>query len=133
MNIKIGKKWVESLRNGEYTQTTENLRSTEGYCVMGVLCDLHYKETAEGWWNYDENENYTYETFTGEEEKYFIPLEVMNWAELKNINPRFTEYVDKTKYSEAELSEKTHLVSLNDKNTSFNELADIIEKYMEIL
>jgi hypothetical protein len=37
-NIK--KRWVEALRSGNYKQTTGALRKDDGFCCLGVLCDI---------------------------------------------------------------------------------------------
>lgn len=49
MNKEVKAKWVAALRSGEYKQATGRLRSDDGFCCLGVLCDLHSKETGEGW------------------------------------------------------------------------------------
>ena len=33
-------KWLTALRSGDYTQTTGNLRTEQGHCCLGVLCDI---------------------------------------------------------------------------------------------
>jgi hypothetical protein len=45
-NIK--KRWVEALRSGNYKQTTGCLRNGDGFCCLGVLCDI---VDPEGWGN----------------------------------------------------------------------------------
>ena len=32
--------WVDALRSGEYSQTTETLQDTNGYCCLGVACQV---------------------------------------------------------------------------------------------
>lgn len=34
------KKWIAALRSGEYEQTTEVLKNDEGFCCLGVACDI---------------------------------------------------------------------------------------------
>lgn len=35
-------KWLAALRSGDYIQATHQLKSPEnGYCCLGVLCDVH--------------------------------------------------------------------------------------------
>jgi hypothetical protein len=34
------KKWVEALRSGKYTQTRRYLRTHQGYCCLGVACEV---------------------------------------------------------------------------------------------
>jgi len=33
-------KWVLALRSGEYSQTTGKLQDEQGYCCLGVACDV---------------------------------------------------------------------------------------------
>ena len=40
MDKKLKKKWVKALRSGQYQQTHGQLRTEEGYCCLGVLCDV---------------------------------------------------------------------------------------------
>jgi hypothetical protein len=49
MNPEIKARWVAALRSGEYQQTTGNLRTENGFCCLGVLCDLHSKATGIEW------------------------------------------------------------------------------------
>lgn len=37
------KKWVAALRSGEYKQTKEYLHDPNGYCCLGVACDVASK------------------------------------------------------------------------------------------
>jgi hypothetical protein len=41
MDAELKKKWVEALRSGEYTQTQGHLKSSEGFCCLGVLCEVN--------------------------------------------------------------------------------------------
>lgn len=34
------KKWVEALRSGKYNKTKKVLRNQEGYCCLGVACEV---------------------------------------------------------------------------------------------
>lgn len=72
MNPEIKAKWVAALRSGEYTQTSGSLKSEDGHCCLGVLCEISKLETGFG---VDENlaENY------GDDR---ICDTVQNWANL---------------------------------------------------
>lgn len=39
-------KWLTALRSGEYSQTSYSLRDENGFCCLGVLCDII---DPEGW------------------------------------------------------------------------------------
>jgi hypothetical protein len=40
MKAKYKKKWLAALRDGEYEQTAGRLADDDGYCCLGVLCDV---------------------------------------------------------------------------------------------
>lgn len=40
MDPAIKEKWVAALRSGAYEQGRNQLRTANGYCCLGVLCDL---------------------------------------------------------------------------------------------
>jgi hypothetical protein len=40
MDAEVKQKWVSALRSGEYPQTKRSLRNDEGFCCLGVLCDV---------------------------------------------------------------------------------------------
>ena len=46
MDADIKIKWIEALRSGPYPQEREALRTPDGYCCLGVLCDI---VAPEGW------------------------------------------------------------------------------------
>lgn len=111
MNKVIKKKWLKELRSGKYLQCQRSLKVNGKYCCLGVLCDIHRKETK-GKWVDDDKDN---------EEGYLnsynvLPIEVKNWAELNKANPSVTGQT---------------LAYFNDEvQASFNEIADLIEKHL---
>lgn len=40
MNPELKAKWVAALRSGEYEQITGSLKEPDGYCCLGVLCEV---------------------------------------------------------------------------------------------
>lgn len=42
-NIKL---WVEALRSGEYQQSQKVLHNNQGYCCLGVACEVYQKEVG---------------------------------------------------------------------------------------
>jgi hypothetical protein len=44
MNPNIKSLWLEALRSGRYAQTKNYLRTNNGFCCLGVLCDLAEKD-----------------------------------------------------------------------------------------
>lgn len=43
-NTEVIKKWVAALRSGDYRQTEGWLHDENGYCCLGVLCDIAVKD-----------------------------------------------------------------------------------------
>ncbi len=116
MNREIKAKWVAALRSGEYSQGKNYLRTNEGFCCLGVLCDLHRKEMQEGDWHYggtlaDGTRKYHVYLEAGS----FLPSRVMDWAGLHECNPFLIDLQDS-------------LSGLNDRGKTFEEIADVIEK-----
>lgn len=118
MNETIKERWVSALRSKKFPQTKEHLKDNNGFCCLGVLCEIAVEDgviapptkhpvTLE--WLY-ENEGGT------------LPPKVMEWAEINEENP-YVEYTQDGGYFYDSLSE------LNDaKSMTFPEIADIIEK-----
>jgi len=53
---KWQKKWLEALESGEYVQTTGALCDGNGFCCLGVACDvlgLEAEKQPSGMWLYD--------------------------------------------------------------------------------
>lgn len=101
-------RWVEALRSGRYTQTSKYLHAGDGFCCLGVLCDL---DGDAGWDERgDTDETYggiIYSTASGDTE---MPgPEVLEWAGLS-------------------LSQSERLAEMNDRGASFEEIADEIER-----
>lgn len=40
MDQELKAKWVKALRSGDYKQTQDFLRDEDGFCCLGVLCDV---------------------------------------------------------------------------------------------
>lgn len=113
MNPEVKEKWVAALRSDEYDQGKNLLRFEGKFCCLGVLCDLHAKETGTEW-DIVEDVRETYLEMNG-----YLPPEVVRWAELDTNNPR-------VKVVREELVEKD-LAYLNDVGYSFYQISDLIE------
>lgn len=44
-------KWLKALRSGEYSQTSCTLKDSDGFCCLGVLCDVI---DPNGWISHEE-------------------------------------------------------------------------------
>lgn len=108
MNPQVKEKWIEALRSGEYIQDVAHLRTNSGYCCLGVLTDLYFKETGSP----DEQ----WEPACGG--KYY-------WAKGLDTTPPTTVCFW------ADISQNTEdvLIQMNDKEgRSFSEIADYIQE-----
>lgn len=112
MNLDIKSDWVEALRSGNYKQSTTFLKTDEGFCCLGVLCDLHSKATGEGSWK-----GTFYVLESGDYSDEILPDAVRKWAGLERHNPSVLYAVD--------LSDTVS--ELNDSGTTFSRIADLIE------
>ena len=73
MKKTIAYKWADALESGDYPQAVGALRTKEGFCCLGVLCNLHaqaYPATAAR-----ELHPHIYMGQTGE-----LPGPVVEWA-----------------------------------------------------
>jgi len=105
MKKEIADKWVEALRFGKYKQGRTLLHdyNNNSFCCLGVLCDLGYASPHNSGAEYIENDP--------------------DLAKMCYL---------KTKDGEIDILETT-LAKENDNGKSFEEIANIIEKYYEEL
>jgi hypothetical protein len=118
MHSDIKQLWVEALRSGEYIQDRGQLRSSRGYCCLGVLCDLY---DPAGWATY----GHSYD----EAMRLALPENVAAWAGIMNDpyfisnSPDYADFVNETRLN------WIYLTSLNDDaRMSFAAIADVIER-----
>lgn len=76
MKSAIKTQWVAALRSGAYKKTKGVLSDSEGFCCLGVLCDLHRKAHPDLTWD---ARNGVYE-YLGVSD--LLPHDVMEWAGL---------------------------------------------------
>lgn len=105
--------WIQALQSGEYPQTTGHLHTKNGYCCLGVLCDIYEKQTGQGEW--DGRQNSIVYSFKLPSAKlpsaagvHFPPNEVLNWVE----SPQ---------------SVIEGLAGINDKGGTFAEIVEILQ------
>ncbi len=85
MNPTIKAKWTAALRSGEFRQGRQVLRNApqddgiRDYCCLGVLCELHRRETGKGEWF-----GSRYKTISGDSSASSLPGAVARWAGLVN-------------------------------------------------
>ena len=132
MNPEVKQKWIDALRSGDYEQGSEKLRTPNGYCCLGVLCDLYAQEHDTQWEfrGYDENADETnphpmdYWYFGDQSE--FLPESVMNWAGLKTHNPSVR--VDVEDNDEDNWYFQDEIANVNDSGYTFMDLSKIIQE-----
>lgn len=109
MKKEIKDQWVAALRSGNYKQTRSKLHTDEGYCCLGVLCDI----SKLGRWEESWRGNGEYE--------YFI-----------DTNNKATAYPPRpvSIHVDLNLVDVDDLAMMNDRGCSFGEIADHIERYI---
>jgi hypothetical protein len=113
MNARIKDLWVAALRSGKYRQTKRVLADKDGYCCLGVLCEVAIQDGM----NLRVDPNYhrddmTVKSYDGA--TTVPPQKVwMDWAGMPEANP-YVAY--------------SSLATLNDGGKSFKFIADIIER-----
>jgi len=102
MKKALKRQWIAALRSGEYEQTRDKLHDAEGFCCLGVACDLF----VDDWWEWDSADEYYYLSKGGD--SMVLP----------------------NKCNEAwglSLTEEIFLRDMNDNGSTFAEIADWIE------
>lgn len=116
-------KWVAALRSDEYQQTTGRLRDENGYCCLGVACDV---ARSEGLGDWDGNH---FDTQCGQEDQV-LTRDVADWLGLANSNGGLTTAgADAFRGVEPEDFLTSNLAKLNDDDgLTFDAIADVIEQ-----
>jgi hypothetical protein len=109
MNPQIKQKWVSALRSGDYKQGQNFLRTDNGFCCLGVLCDLYIKENNVEWELVNNGNYYEFQYKVAA-----LPLSVIEWSGVEGYNPLVNDEI-------GTLSE------LNDSGSTFEQIADVIE------
>lgn len=116
------KKWVDALRSGEFKQTKGCLQDADGYCCLGVACDLYSKVHNISWASgLLDRKNFL-------DASQYLPSVVVAWLGLKD----FSGSVFNRK-EDGSVECKVCLLDLNDrKNFTFEEIAKVIEETPEL-
>ena len=111
------KAWLAALRSGTYKQIEGKLRDNDGYCCLGVACELHdatkWEEGAGGWEYWPEDPTRAIED---DGERIDEDMGVVE------LSPSLLEWLG--------LTDEGHriLASMNDNGKSFSQIADTVEK-----
>lgn len=129
MDADVKGKWLEALRSGEYEQTTGALRSTNGYCCLGVLCEVAVKNGVIPEAVPDEI-NVPETTYYYAESGSWLPDAVTEWAVLALSDPSMTMGVTDPN-GNALVEKNVTLSSLNDiYGYDFEQIANVIETHL---
>ena len=79
------KKWIEALRSGEFSQTTNRLHDDKGLCCLGVATELYRQATGLGEWRKptDASHKYYFCPPLGIGEASSLVQPVMKWLGIK--------------------------------------------------
>lgn len=125
MNPEIKQEWIEALRSGDYKQTQEALKDQNGYCCLGVLCDIAVNQGIVQW---GEPDVMGCHPIDGEFDH--LPEKVVDWVNDKSTQVSgFINGEGRLPYAYpvGETYCQT-LIGLNDAGLPFESIADIIEK-----
>lgn len=99
MRADIKNRWILALRSNEYDQGTGRLRdANDGYCCLGVLCDLAAQDGVGQWTDLNQRSypeaqgikpQWAFTPYGGgveEEQETVLPLAVRRWAEIRDYN-----------------------------------------------
>jgi len=117
MKKEIADRWIEALESGKYSQTTNNLKTSEGFCCLGVLCEITKEETGLEWTDWDKSSS----SICGH--TVSLPGEVQDIAGMHTSCGVLPLHLFRGK----------SLTSLNDDGKTFSEIAQIIRDNWEEL
>jgi hypothetical protein len=116
---------VAALRSGDYRQGRQRLRSVDEagftYCCLGVLCDVAASDGVGIWTRLPgliRDTPVFFATTNGDGSSVELPPSVANWAGTIR-DPIVTQGDD-----------VNHLSRINDDGGTFEEIADLIEKFL---
>lgn len=124
MRQDIKEQWVNALRSGVFRQGRRYLAKDGGYCCLGVLCELAYRDgvvTERVEFGDGDNSAVVYDGHL-----FALPGSVMEWAGLDDSNP-FAPEPDRGR---PENYPRRPLSAMNDNGKTFTYIADVIERYL---
>ena len=117
MDPEVKAKWVAALRSGDYRQAKGQLYDGNGYCCLGVLCEVLGQEKR-----FVEDEDNWFFGSGADMQAYILPNKVCKLADLMDADGILK--VDP-------LISGSALSYLNDsKGLDFTEIADLIEQHL---
>ena len=129
---QVKQKWVDALRSGEYQQATGKLKSQEGFCCLGVLCDLYAKEHEDAGWEYRGTDRPSDPTdyWYFDDQSESLPVSVAQWVGIEGYTVHVKVLDEDYCYDEDEEDVycEVDVIDLNDNGDSFKRIADLIEE-----
>jgi hypothetical protein len=118
MKPELKARWTAALRSGEYNQTTGWFRTEDGFCCLGVACEVFGDEIGlkSEPVDYMSKNHWVYGNRSDN-----LPLKMVNLLEIDE-----TGRLNKAVQFEGE--ECTTLQCLNDAGMPFAQIADVIEE-----
>lgn len=116
------KEWVAALRSGKYVQASGSLRKDDGYCCLGVACDL----SGQGEWQKEPwSSGSTYKAWHFDHESTMLPDAVMDWLGMRDERGSYTKNGETVAHSSLSMA--------NDTGYTFEQIADLIEAHADEL
>jgi len=116
--------WVEALNSGKYKQSKNHLKTDDGYCCLGVLCDVYAKNQKKKGFSSETNLSNAYAFPDGKSDKTKVLSDrVVKWSGMNSTEGAVVDI----SYG------KTLLSILNDDGQSFDEIVNVIERNWEQL
>lgn len=126
--------WASALESGEYSQGRGRLKPPEGFCCLGVACDLF---PGEGEWRPEGPAPAPYSYFlmpTGEKYSTFMPPEVAKMLGISENGEYILESLSEETFAEVYNSAKNksrinnNLAAINDAGVPFSVIAKVIRE-----
>jgi hypothetical protein len=126
VNEKTKNLWIKALKSGEFEQIRGRLHDGQGYCVLGVLAALAMNE---GVCTFGPRNVFDGRSST-------LSYNIMKWAEI-GLDDELDELDEKQPYLQPGAGQiklkykgkETSIAELNDSGLSFEQIAEVIEKY----
>lgn len=115
-------KWVDALRSGKYKQGRAYLKYGNGYCCLGVACDI----SSLSQWDYGDR-------YMGC--GVLLPPEVVEWLGVRENDPRLELSGAECKRIGLEVDDSIgvglYISRLNDSGVDFKSIAKVIEDHAD--
>ena len=137
--------WVKALLSGDYEQDTSYLKPDDGFCCLGVICDIE----GVGWSDETKGGERGYfiegtagETGTGEAEG--LTVELLNRYQLNGVQGQLNDTIywvagewqrELSAHSEENMGYSSYdgLAEANDDGRTFSEIAELITDFPELV